>query len=379
MKVINIIGARPNFMKVAPLHRAFSRHKDIESLIVHTGQHYDFQMSGIFFHQLDLSEPAYFLGVNNGSHAQQTAGIMLEFEKVLVAEEPDLVLVVGDVNSTLACALVAVKMHIPVVHVEAGLRSGDRKMPEEINRLMTDAIADQLFVTEHTAVLNLLKENIPTAKIHFVGNVMIDSLLYCLRSVDGLVKSEDERVEPEKHILLTLHRPANVDKPAVLIKVLETIRKLTQLQKVIFPIHPRTLKNFEALGLDADMGKIKNLEMIRPQGYREFLELTRDAALVITDSGGIQEETTFLQVPCITLRESTERPVTVEVGTNHLLPDWNAESVFQLAQQIITGACKQGRIPELWDGHAAERIVTILREKYINSYVCDHKRQPSDL
>ena len=366
-------------MKVAPLHRAFSGYKDIESLLVHTGQHYDFQMSGIFFEQLHLPKPAYFLGISNGSHAQQTAGIMLEFEKVLIAEKPDLVLVVGDVNSTLACALVAVKMHIPVVHVEAGLRSGDRKMPEEINRIVTDAIADQLFTTEHSAVSNLLNESIPSAKIHFVGNVMIDSLLYCMndRRYKALLRNLDLK-QPD-YILLTLHRPANVDKAAVLSEILEMIRKLTALMKVIFPVHPRTLRNFETYGVLSHLSKIGNLEMIEPQGYVEFLAFVKGARLVITDSGGIQEETTFLQVPCITLRESTERPVTVEVGTNHLLPDWNRESVYELAKQTLHQSIRKGQIPELWDGKAAERIVTILREKYINSYVCADKRQSSDL
>ena len=379
MKVINIVGARPNFMKVAPLHRAFSRNKDIKSLIVHTGQHSDFQMSGIFFEQLHLPKPAYFLGIGNGSHAQQTAGIMLEFEKVIFKERPDLVLVVGDVNSTLACALVAVKEHIPVVHVEAGLRSGDRKMPEEINRIMTDAISDQLFVTERSAVVNLLKENIPISKIHFVGNVMIDSLSYCTDDLhfDDVFRNLDPW-QPG-YILLTLHRPANVDIPAALIEIFEMIKKLAELRKIVFPVHPRTLRNFELHGLFPHLGKIRNLEMIQPQGYKEFLTLVKNAGLVITDSGGIQEETTFLQVPCITLRESTERPVTVEIGTNHLLPDWNMETVYELAKRILDGAIKRGQIPELWDGKAAERIVTILREKYINSYVCADKRQSSDL
>ncbi|WP_310590706.1 non-hydrolyzing UDP-N-acetylglucosamine 2-epimerase [Dyadobacter sp. CY347] len=377
--MINIVGARPNFMKVAPLHRAFVRYRDIQSLIVHTGQHYDFRMSGIFFEQLQLPEPDYFLGVSNGSHAQQTAAIMVEFERVILIEKPDLVLVVGDVNSTLACALVAVKMHIPVVHVEAGLRSGDRKMPEEINRILTDAITDQLFVTEKSAMFNLLNENISHEKIHFVGNVMIDSLLHCLNQIVKNVGSNDESEKQRNYILLTMHRPANVDNAAVLREVLVMIQRLATSNCIIFPVHPRTLKNFEKQGLLDDLKEIKNLEMTEPQGYREFLTFIKNASLVITDSGGIQEETTFLQVPCITLRESTERPVTVEVGTNYLLPDWNAESVAQLANSMMEGHCKRGRIPALWDGCAADRIVTILREKYINSYVCADKRQPSDL
>ncbi|MCF2492002.1 non-hydrolyzing UDP-N-acetylglucosamine 2-epimerase [Dyadobacter chenhuakuii] len=376
MKVINIVGARPNFMKVAPLHRAFTLFPDINSLIVHTGQHYDFRMSGIFFEQLQLPEPDYFLGVSNGSQAQQTAAIMVAFEKVLLIEKPDIVLVVGDVNSTLACALVAVKMHIPVVHVEAGLRSGDRKMPEEINRIVTDAIADQLFVTEKSAVCNLLRENISPEKIHFVGNVMIDSLLHCLNQV---TEDARQRVRQNEYILMTMHRPANVDNAVVMLEIANMIRRLSALHPIIFPIHPRTLKSLEAQGLLHDLKKIKNLEITEPQGHREFLTLINNASLVITDSGGIQEETTFLKVPCITLRDSTERPITVEAGTNHLLPDWNAQSVVELARKIMGGHCKKGQIPELWDGCAADRIVTILREKYINSYVCAGKRQPSDL
>ncbi|MCE7065567.1 non-hydrolyzing UDP-N-acetylglucosamine 2-epimerase [Dyadobacter sp. CY326] len=373
MKVLNIVGARPNFMKIAPIHRAFSRYADIQSKIVHTGQHHDYEMSGVFFEQLDLPKPDYFLGVSNGSHAQQTACMMLEFEKILMLESPDLVLVVGDVNSTLACALVAAKEHIPIAHVEAGLRSGDKQMPEEINRTLTDAIADQLFVTEQAAIFNLMKENIGLHKMHFVGNVMIDSLVYCCS------KMRDKCIAKDPYILLTLHRPANVDNPAVLREIVKMIENLSELGPVIFPIHPRTLKNFAQNGLTPQLEHIANLELLKPQGYLEFLELTKNALLVVTDSGGIQEETTFLQVPCITLRQNTERPVTVEVGTNHLLPDWNATSVLMLAKHLMEGNSKKGRIPDFWDGNAAERIVTILREKYINSYVCAGKRQLFDL
>jgi UDP-N-acetylglucosamine 2-epimerase (non-hydrolysing) len=362
-------------MKVAPLHRAFCKCADIRSKIVHTGQHHDYQMSGIFFEQLGIPEPDYFLGVTGGSHAQQTANIMLAFEKVLLAEKPDLVLVVGDVNSTLACALVAVKEHIPVAHVEAGLRSGDKQMPEEINRILTDSISDVLFVTEHSAVCNLLRENISPEKIHFTGNVMIDSLMHCCSKI----KNENVYNKCPSYILLTLHRPANVDNAAALTEIVRMILKLTTLAKVVFPVHPRTLKNLALNGLSNQLEQIENLEILNPQGYLEFLNLTKNAKLVITDSGGIQEETTFLEIPCITLRQTTERPVTVEIGTNHLLPDWNAESVAELAKNILSGEDKKGRIPELWDGNAAQRIVAVIREKYINSYVCAGKRQSLDL
>ena len=370
MKVLNIVGARPNFMKIAPIHRAFVKHDDINSKIVHTGQHYDARMSGIFFSQLEMPEPDYFLGVGAGSHTQQTAGIMLEFEKVIHLEKPDLVLVAGDVNSTLACALVAVKEHIPVVHVEAGLRSGDRRMPEEINRIMTDSVSDHLFVTENAALVNLGKENVDDSKIHFSGNVMIDSLICYLPKIQNLNIPETMGLAPKSYVLLTMHRPANVDDEKGLKKILEIIKEITLCKKVVFPVHPRTMRNMEVFGLKKEFENIKGLKMMEPQGYLEFLNLTLNAALVLTDSGGIQEETTFLQIPCITLRETTERPVTVELGTNYLLSTPNVEVITKLAKKIFAGNAKKGIIPPFWDGKAAERIVSVLREKYINSYVC---------
>lgn len=357
-------------MKIAPIHRAFMKSGSFDSKIVHTGQHFDTRMSGVFFSQLEMPEPDYFLGVGGGSHTQQTAGIMLEFEKVIRIEKPDLVLVVGDVNSTLACALVAVKEHIPVVHVEAGLRSGDRRMPEEINRILTDSISDQLFVTENAALVNLRNENVDESKIHFSGNVMIDSLLYFLPKIRKLNIPEKLGLTSKSYVLMTMHRPANVDCIKGLRHILEIIKEIALLKNVVFPVHPRTMRNLEVNGLKKEFENIKGLEILEPQGYLEFLNLTLHAALVLTDSGGIQEETTFLQIPCITLRETTERPVTVELGTNYLLSSPETENVVKLAETIFQGNAKKGIIPALWDGKAAERIVSVLREKYINSYVC---------
>ncbi|MEO6288154.1 MAG: UDP-N-acetylglucosamine 2-epimerase (non-hydrolyzing) [Dyadobacter sp.] len=371
MKVLSIVGARPNFVKIAPLHRAFSQHHEITSKIVHTGQHYDPVMSGIFFDQLNLPKPDFCLNVAAGTPIQQIAQIMMEFEKVMLIEKPDLVLVVGDVNSTLACTLVSVKMNVPVAHVEAGLRSGDRSMPEEINRILTDAVSDHLFVTEQDAVDNLLSENVPATRIHFAGNVMIDSLAYYKEAIQNASILKTLELNAGSYVLMTMHRPSNVDGREGLERVLKIIKRLALLKTVIFPIHPRTWKNMGVYGLKNEFENIKNLKILEPQGYLEFLNLTKNASLVVTDSGGIQEETTYLNVPCITLRENTERPVTVKEGTNYLLKNADEESVALVTAEIFAGNCKIGQIPEGWDGKAAERIVAILREKYINSYVCD--------
>ncbi|CAG4991437.1 UDP-2,3-diacetamido-2,3-dideoxy-D-glucuronate 2-epimerase [Dyadobacter sp. CECT 9275] len=364
MKILSIVGARPNFMKVAPLHRAFAKDSTIESRIIHTGQHYDAKMSDVFFNQLELPKPDYFLGIGGGSHTVQTAKIMLEFEQVMLAEKPDVVLVVGDVNSTIACATVAVKEHIPVVHVEAGLRSGDRRMPEEINRIMTDSISDQLFVTESAGMVNLRNEGVADEKVHFVGNVMIDSLVYYREKASKLTILDDFGLEPKTYVLVTMHRPSNVDDEQGLKNILEIVRTTSEKRKILFPVHPRTLRNMETFGLLDELKTLPNVILLDPQGYLEFLQLMANAELIITDSGGIQEETTFLQVPCITFRASTERPVTVELGTNYLLSDLNPASVNTLVLDILEGNAKKGTIPPLWDGRAAERIAAILKEKY---------------
>ncbi|GAB3168001.1 non-hydrolyzing UDP-N-acetylglucosamine 2-epimerase [Telluribacter humicola] len=363
MKILNIVGARPNFMKVAPLHRAFSRYPDIESKIIHTGQHYDARMSDVFFNQLELPQPHYFLGIGGGTHTQQTAKIMLEFEPILASEKPDVVLVVGDVNSTIACALVAVKEGIPVLHVEAGLRSGDRRMPEEINRILTDSISDYLFVTEQAGLDNLKRESVPDEKVHFVGNVMIDSLVYYRQKSQQLDLLSSIGVEPDSYILMTMHRPANVDNEQGLRSIVQIARNTARHKTVLFPIHPRTLSNMEKYSLKEELEAISQVQLMEPQGYLEFLHLMESAALIITDSGGIQEETTYLQVPCLTFRDTTERPVTVEIGTNYLLRDLNPDTVEEHVQAILDGKAKQGQVPPFWDGQAAERITTIIREK----------------
>lgn len=367
MKILNIVGARPNFMKVAPLHRAFGQYPSITSKIVHTGQHYDAKMSDVFFNQLELPKPDYFLGIGGGSHTQQTAKIMLEFEKVMDVEQPDLVLVVGDVTSTIACALVASKMHVPIVHVEAGLRSGDRRMPEEINRILTDSISDMLFVTEQAGVENLRHEGVPDHKVYFVGNCMIDSLVHYRQKASQLSILAELGLTRGDYILMTMHRPANVDTPEGLSSILQIIADATPHKKVVFPIHPRTRSNIERLGLSEQLHGLSGLLLTEPQGYLEFLNLMENAALVVTDSGGIQEETTYLQVPCLTFRDSTERPVTVELGTNQLLADLDPATVREKVQEVLEGRTKKGVIPPLWDGHAAERIAAILASLSLNA------------
>lgn len=361
MKIILVAGARPNFVKIAPLYRAFLQYADMHPQIVHTGQHYDFHMSGIFFEQLGIPEPDHFLGVGPGSSTTQTAEIMYAFERVIRDENPDLVVVVGDVTSTLACALVAAQMRVPLAHVEAGLRSRDRTMPEEMNRILTDALSDQLFVTEQAAVDNLLRENIDPRRIHFSGNVMIDSLVYFRDQIDDF--PADLGIDAGRYLLVTMHRQANVDHENGLKKIAGMLETLGTRWQIVFVMHPRTARNAASFGLDfAELVKT-----LPPQGYLEFLRLMRHSAAVITDSGGVQEETTFLGIPCITLRNNTERPVTVECGTNYLLPDFDAQKVRDTIEIVLSGDFSNRRVPPLWDGNTAQRIVNILREKYINS------------
>jgi UDP-N-acetylglucosamine 2-epimerase (non-hydrolysing) len=364
MQILSIVGARPNFMKVAPLQRAFEAHPGISAQILHTGQHYDAKMSDIFFNQLGMPQPDYHLGVGGGSHTWQKAHVMLKFEEVLQAHRPDVVLVVGDVNATVACSLVSVKMGIPTVHVEAGLRSGDRTMPEEVNRIVTDAICDHLFVTEHSGLVNLAKEGVADSKVSFVGNVMIDSLVHFRTQAAQEPILAETGVAPKSYILMTMHRPHNVDHAEGLRDILQIIRYAAAHRQVVFPIHPRTASNFERHGLLADLQAIPGLFLLEPQGYLQFLKLMDNAALIITDSGGIQEETTYLQVPCMTFRDTTERPVTVELGTNFLMSDLNPETVKIQMEQILAGNAKPGTIPPLWDGHASHRIANKLYALY---------------
>lgn len=360
-KIVSIVGARPNFMKIAPIHRAFDtvKAKDFVHSIVHTGQHYDAKMSDAFFADLDMPTPSYFLGVGSGSHAVQTAKTIVELEKVFLEDRPDLVLVPGDVNSTLAATIVATKMGISVGHIESGLRSFDRTMPEELNRIATDVLSDLLFVTEQSGLDNLLKEGIDAKKVHFVGNTMIDSLHYALPKADAKPTLEQADLQEKKFGLITIHRPSNVDDPKQLEMILQVLQKLSESITIVFPVHPRTRKNIEQFGLEQYVENTEQCRLIEPQGYVDFLNLMRYSAFVMTDSGGIQEETTALQVPCITIRTTTERPSTVEIGTNILI-DPNYETMISTVMPIIAGKLKQGSIPPLWDGKASHRVVEIV-------------------
>ena len=358
MKIINIVGTRPNFMKVAALMRAYRAWPSIQPVLVHTGQHYDERMSDLFFRQLGIPEPDINLGVGSGSHACQTAEVMRAFEPVLLTEEPQAVLVVGDVNSTIACGLVAAKLGVKVVHVEAGLRSFDRSMPEEINRVLTDAISDLLFCTEHSGVENLLREGVAKEKVFLVGNLMIDTLLANLEKARQTPILDQLGARPRQYGVLTLHRPSNVDDPAVLGQLLQAIEEVQRDLKIVFPVHPRTRKTLAGPELASRMARMKNVQLVDPLGYLEFLHLVSQARIVLTDSGGIQEETTILKVPCLTLRENTERPITVEMGTNRLVGTDPAKIIQAFADCMAGGTTP--RVPPLWDGQAAGRIVEIL-------------------
>ncbi len=362
MKVIAVVGARPNFMKIAPLMEAFRGESSIEPVLVHTGQHYDHQMSDLFFRQLGIPEPDINLGVRGGSHAVQTGRIMEAFEPVVVQHNPDAVVVVGDVNSTIACGMVAAKLAIKLVHVEAGLRSFDRTMPEEINRVLTDSISDLLFCTEQSGVDNLIREGASEENIFLVGNVMIDTLLKNLRKAK-LSKILDElNLRERKYALLTLHRPTNVDDPTVFSRLLDALEAIQRDLPIVFPIHPRTLKNLDKLGLAQRVEAMKDLRMIDPAGYLDFLKLMSEAKLVLTDSGGIQEETTILKVPCLTLRDSTERPITVDVGSNRVVGT-NPARILAGYREVADGQWGTSEIPPLWDGRAGQRITKVLLEQ----------------
>ena len=359
LRVLNIVGARPNFMKIAPLMRAF---RDVperfDARLVHTGQHYDEAMKDAFFRQLRIPEPDVDLGVGSGTHAVQTAEIMQRFEPVVDEFGPDIVLVVGDVNSTIACALVAVKKGIPVVHVEAGLRSNDRRMPEEINRVLTDQISELLFTTEADAALNLAREGIRPEQIRFVGNVMIDTLIAnrerAVPAEQTLSVLDAFRGQTENFGLLTLHRPSNVDDPEVLRRLLGVLKDVSAVTPLVFPIHPRTRQRIESAGLRSLLVD-GDIALTEPLGYLQLIGLIEKARVVLTDSGGLQEETTALGVPCITLRENTERPITVTQGTNTVVGTDPAKIRACFDDIVATGG-KAGRVPPLWDGHAAERI-----------------------
>jgi UDP-N-acetylglucosamine 2-epimerase (non-hydrolysing) len=353
MKVLHVVGARPNFMKAAPLYRALSSNGAVRQVIVHTGQHYDFNMSDIFFQQLEMPAPDINLQVGSSSHAQQTGEMMIRLEPVVMEHRPDSVVVYGDVNSTVAAALVCSKLGIKIAHVEAGLRSFDRTMPEEINRLLTDQIADALFTPSEDGDVNLRREGVPPEKIHFVGNIMIDTLLRMLPAAQKHVPAD----LPKRFALVTLHRPANVDDLPWLKSMLDVLESLSRDMQVIFPVHPRTKKRLSEIGVNGN-GK-SSLRFTEPLAYVPFLALQERAALVITDSGGIQEETTFLGVPCLTVRENTERPITTTTGTN-VLVGRSTERIRDEVDAILTRGSKSHGIPPLWDGRAGERIAQVL-------------------
>jgi UDP-N-acetylglucosamine 2-epimerase (non-hydrolysing) len=441
-KWILVVGARPNFMKVAPLIRVIDKHNHsrdsslvtIDYLLVHTGQHYDSNMSDAFFRDLDLPNPDLHLGVGSGNHGEQTGKVLIAFEEVLLREKPDLVIVVGDVNSTLACAMAAVKLHIPVAHVESGLRSFDRKMPEEINRVLTDAISDYLFTPSPEGDENLLKEGIPREKIFLVGDIMVDSLLQHLEQAKrtnilerlGLWSTDDHRPatgdlrgsdicgsdslgsnhQPRTtdyglrtaavlpYALMTLHRPANVDDKPVLDRIIHGLLGVSAHFPVLFPVHPRTAKQIKAFGMDSafvfhSMPEIKRegyfengalkrkIHCFEPLGYLDFLNLMSNARVVLTDSGGIQEETTVLDIPCITLRDSTERPITLTEGTNVLVAN-DPEKIISEVEKILSGNRRQSRFPSIWDGHTAERIVQILSKSSVEGSIIQDLQDKHD-
>lgn len=356
MKIIHVVGARPNFMKAAPVMAALAAYGQVEQLLVHTGQHYDENMSQIFFEELGLPEPDVNLEVGSASHAVQTAEVMQRFEPVVLAEQPDWVLVYGDVNSTVATALVATKLHVPVAHVEAGLRSFDRRMPEEINRLLTDQMADLLFTPSVDGNENLAREGIAGQKIKLVGNVMIDTLLRLLPQAEGRWPALQQKWGLDDYGLVTLHRPSNVDDRQMLPQILETLHGIGAQLPLIFPVHPRTRKRIQDWGLPVDGAR---LSLVEPVGYLDFIALQQQARLIITDSGGIQEESTYLGVPCLTVRENTERPITITVGTNQLVGQ-DMALLQEKVDEIFRGKAKQGNNPPLWDGRAGERIAEII-------------------
>jgi len=378
-KILLVVGARPNFMKAAPILQELNNNSNFSPVLIHTGQHYDYEMSSSFFDELDLPQPDIYLGVGSGTHGEQTGKIMIEFEKVCLQERPDLVIVVGDVNSTIACALVASKLFIPVAHVEAGLRSFDRTMPEEINRLLTDQLSDFLFTTCEDANQNLIREGIAEDKIYFVGNVMIDTLMRYIKIAKnskilealGLRKKNDVR----KYAILTLHRPSNVDKSFVLSGIFKALLSLSRSIPIIFPVHPRTLKQIRKFGLGRAINYVKDpssrtrirqnqkILAMPPLGYLDFLRLMSGASLVLTDSGGIQEETTILGIPCLTLRNNTERPITVREGTNIVVGN-SPDKILSTSIAVLEKKITKKRRPKYWDGKAAKRIVSIIKKNF---------------
>jgi UDP-N-acetylglucosamine 2-epimerase (non-hydrolysing) len=362
LKIDLIAAARPNFMKVAPLYHVLNEEPWCSLRLVHTGQHYDRNMSDAFFRDLGLPSPDLHLGVGSGSHAEQTANVMLAYERACGDAQPDLIVVVGDVNSTLACALVGSKLHIPVAHLEAGLRSRDRRMPEEINRLVTDTLADILWTPSPDGDENLVAEGVPPEKITRVGNIMIDSY----ELMRGRIEASGERrklgLEDREYAVVTLHRPSNVDAEAPLTALVRRLTGIAARLPLVFPVHPRTRKNLENFGLWTELSRAVGMQVVEPLGYVDFMNLVCGARLVITDSGGIQEETTYLGIPCLTLRTTTERPITITEGTNRLV---TADELVPAVDEILTGGRSRGRKPDLWDGHTATRVAADIRRRLL--------------
>ena len=364
MHLVLIVGARPNFMKIAPIMRALEAFPGVRKTLIHTGQHYDPNLSDVFFKELGIAAPDISLDVGSGSHGKQTADVLVGVEKVLQdfhlqGNPVTRLVVVGDVNSTMAATLAAAKLNIPVAHVEAGLRSGDRTMPEEINRIVTDSICDMLLVSEPDGVVNLRREGHPDKNIYLVGNVMIDTLLHQVTAAKGLSTLENFQLTPQRYGVVTLHRPSNVDHPESLQRLVQVLCDISHRMKIVFPVHPRTRRRLEEFGLWQELSDSPNVVCLPPLGYLEFLCLTSQAQAIVTDSGGLQEESTALGVPCLTMRENTERPITVSEGTSTLIGG-DIEKLKRYLSEIIDGKYKQGRCPELWDGQAAERISRIL-------------------
>ena len=361
-KVLIVVGTRPNFIKITQFDHVFARYKgEFEYRLVHTGQHYDYNMSDVFFQQLNLRKPDYFLGIPPGTPVFQMGNIMIELEKVLDDFQPNLVMVVGDVNSTFAAAFCAYKKGIKVAHLESGLRSLDREMPEEINRILTDEISDYFFITEQSGFDNLKKEGKKDGQMYFVGNTMIDTLVAFDKQIDQSDILQKLNLEPDTFVLMTIHRPSNVDTEESLALSVEIILEVAKTKKVVFPIHPRTMGKIESFGLKERIVSNPNITFCPPLDYFAFQKLVKECSFVLTDSGGIQEETTFRQVPCLTLRKNTERPSTVQIGTNELLP-FETNAILQKIKEIGEGKYKKGSIPPLWDGKATERIVEFLKE-----------------
>jgi UDP-N-acetylglucosamine 2-epimerase (non-hydrolysing) len=356
-----VAGARPNFMKVAPLYHALAGEAWCARVLVHTGQHYDPQMSGAFFDDLGLPAPDVNLGIGSGTHAEQTAGVMLAYEKLCIAQPPDLVVVVGDVNSTLACTIAAKKLGLPVAHLEAGLRSGDRTMPEEINRIVTDALADVLWTPSVDADTNLRREGVDESRIQRVGNIMIDSFELQRPRIAARKLAAQLALPPDNYGVVTLHRPSNVDDPMVLTALVDSLCAVAERLQLVFVVHPRTRERLRAHGLSDRIAAAKGLRLLEPLGYIDFMSLVTSSLLVITDSGGVQEETTYLGIPCLTVRSTTERPITVTQGTNRLV---SASELEQAVTDVLRKGLRNVQRPELWDGRTASRIVALLRERF---------------